>query len=503
MSFMGRLHGLCAKGALGFSLISLGGCGGGTNSGPGLLDPTRTGEAFSGPGVVQCESIRPQSEPDLMAWDAGSRAKLKQLHEQGVVAVRYRAEGCNVELEVLNCVGQEQYEFSAYSANETKLARSERDLYAELPIGAARFGGKVGAGRGLRTDYKLSGIKRLRAMRTYPESKLTGDCDRATHVVNTLYIGGFAMAAGQSESLAAGASVFGVGAGGSQTQSAQRLVEEGSAEACDVAQREGKEMPLCSVPLRVGLTPIEGRVDGSCPSGAKWDGKQCVVVASADAPSKSVDPPPAAPPAPRVQTDSEWRATLVNSIKSRRTTYATRSLAWSPDGRSAVFVENDPDPQYKGRRYRMFLVSRTSAEKEIATGQAPIWTPDGSGILFQLSVDRTFAYYEISSGKTSRLEPAAGFYYPMGFSEDWKTVYISKMASGERQSRVLAAPWSPLSACKATTELLGCLKFTAVPPGTQYTYLEPIVFPHKRETRTACEFPKVWMYSKAEGMHCG
>ncbi len=191
-----------------------------------------------------------------MGWDSGSRLNLKGLQEQGVVAVRYRAEGCNVELEVLNCVGVGEYTFSPYSASDTKIAKSARDLFAELPIGAARLSAKVGGGRALRTDYMLAGMLRLPVMSFYPAEKLKGDCARATHVVSTFYLGGFAMAVGESEKIGGGASLFGLGAGMAQDRSVERMATEGDADACGRAQKEAKREPLCNVPLRIGLVPL-------------------------------------------------------------------------------------------------------------------------------------------------------------------------------------------------------------------------------------------------------
>ena len=242
-------------------LVALGACGPSSITAPDLLEPETVGSAFGTgkPGV--CESVRPQTEPDLMGWDSGSRLKLKSLQEQGVVGVRYKAVGCNVELEVLQCVGKGvEYAFSPYSAKETKTAKSERDLFAELPIGAAKLGGKVGGGRALRTDYMLAGVLNIPVMKSFPPDKLEGQCDQATHVVSAMYLGGFAMVSGQTEKLEAEASFFGVGVGGSQDRTAERLASEGDAKACEAAQTAGKQEPLCSVPLRIGLTPVEGRV---------------------------------------------------------------------------------------------------------------------------------------------------------------------------------------------------------------------------------------------------
>jgi hypothetical protein len=277
-------------------LLTLAGaaCGGGAGIAPrpDLPKATETGDAFE--GGVKCSSVRAQTEPDLMAWDPGSRANLATLRRQGVVAVRYKAEGCNVELEVLsNCIGSAgKYSYAPYAATDTKIARNNQELYAELPIGAARLGGKLKGGRALRTDYLLVGMASLPIGSTYLASDLHGpDCERATHVVSRVYLGGFAMAAGEAGSLEAAASVFSAKAGGSTSEAVEHVAHEGIAEACETAQNEGTENAKCAVPLRVGLLPINGRAEGGCPPGSTFDGKQCVqrkVVTEVDCPPGSV-----------------------------------------------------------------------------------------------------------------------------------------------------------------------------------------------------------------------
>jgi len=271
---MARTHGV----ALGLLALGMAGaaCGPGAPLRPDLPKGTSTGEAFE--GGVKCSAVRPPTEPDLMGWDPGSRANLSMLRSQGVVAVRYRAEGCNVELEVLsNCIGTGKYSYSPYAATDTKIAHNAQELYAELPIGAARLGGKLRGGRALRTDYTLVGMQALPVGSAYAASDLRGpDCERATHVVSRMYLGGFAMVAGETSAIEAAVSVFGAKAGGAQAQSAEHVAREGVAEACDKAQSEGKENAQCAVPLRVGLLAIAGRADGGCPAGSTFDGKACV-----------------------------------------------------------------------------------------------------------------------------------------------------------------------------------------------------------------------------------
>lgn len=215
---------------------------------------------------VRCDAVQPQAAPDLMAWDSAARANLDRLRKQGVVAVRYEGKGCDVRLELLpNCKGAGNYRFSPYSARETKKARDATELFASLPLGANTLGGKVQQGRGLRTDAILVGTDALRADARATRASLRGpDCPRATHIVSTVYLGGFALEADEVKSLEARATVFGVGAGAATSSSAESLAREGDPAACEEALRSGKEHALCSVPLRVGLLALDGLAsDGS------------------------------------------------------------------------------------------------------------------------------------------------------------------------------------------------------------------------------------------------
>lgn len=248
--------------------------------------PASNEEAFGGPGMKTCSAVRPKEEPDLMAWDPGSRANLATKADSGVVPVRYVAKGCDVTLEVLsNCSGEGEYEFNPYSSTETKTAHNAQELFAELPLGAVRLQGKVKGDRALRTDYTLVGILALKGNTDYDPAKLTGsDCAKATHVVSRIYIGGFALVSGASSELDAAASYFVANAGGKNEAKAERVAFEGNPKQCQASQDEGVFKPGCNVPLRIGLLSIQGRGAGGftaeCPAGTKQEDGKCVVAVS-------------------------------------------------------------------------------------------------------------------------------------------------------------------------------------------------------------------------------
>ncbi len=223
------------------------------------VGPT-TGDAFN--SGVQCSAVRPQTEPDLMAWDPGSRATLRSVKAQGVVVVHYEAKGCDVQLHVLpNCVAKGSYQFEPYSATETKLARNVSELFAELPLGAAKLSANLKGSRAVRTDYMMAGVESVKIGTAWKREELVGECQDATHVVSKIYVGGFGLAAGEARELEGGASVFimpmvAVGGGAKTQSSVEHIQHEGVAEACEDAQKKGIASPQCSVPLRVALMSL-------------------------------------------------------------------------------------------------------------------------------------------------------------------------------------------------------------------------------------------------------
>ncbi len=235
------------------TLLALAGVSGCTDL---RLDPNPLGD--------ECVAGQPPREPDLMRWRADNRAQLALIRSQGVVAVRYQPKGCDLDLEVLpDCVGTKKYTFAPYSANDTKTSHNDSELRANFPIGGdASVGAHFKDGDAIRTDLQIAGVMALPAGELYSRDDLKGlDCDRATHVVARIYLGGFSIVAGKSQTIQGGASFFGAELSALKSRGVERVTTEGELPACERARAEGKEMATCNVPLRVGLLPLGTRND--------------------------------------------------------------------------------------------------------------------------------------------------------------------------------------------------------------------------------------------------
>jgi hypothetical protein len=225
-------------------------------------EASRGGDGLSG---VDCSAVNLPAEPDVTAWDATSRAQLDKLRRQGVVAVRYEAHGCDVSLELLpQCVGpKNRYVYSALSETDTKIARNARELFAQLPLGAATLSGFLDGRHAFRMDAKLVGAVGLPEGSTITEYDLVGpECKRATHVVGAIYVGGFAMATVDSRFVNTNNLITSVGP-------IEGVTREGSLPICERAEKERIELPGCSVPLRVALIPIDRQGAGAVSSPKK------------------------------------------------------------------------------------------------------------------------------------------------------------------------------------------------------------------------------------------
>lgn len=217
-----------------------------------------TAAAFGDATLGACPANRSEPQLDLMALSGGDRATMKLLRYSGVVPIRYEVKDCAANMVLLpNCIGEGAYFYTPHSIVDRKVMRDSAELHALLPLGAASLESSVTGDRALRTDFEVVGIASLPPGTIYGAHNLRGtDCERATHIIHRLYVGGFSMAGAKKTDIDAGASWFGIGASGQTTSVREGLLTEGNPVQCKKAIENGLPTHMCDVPVRVDLLKI-------------------------------------------------------------------------------------------------------------------------------------------------------------------------------------------------------------------------------------------------------
>ena len=219
---------------------------------PNLADQASKAPEFNPKGETKCGVAKSQAEPLIVEWPSSARAKLEALSRTGVVAVHYS--GCEMEV-LASCNAPGKYGYTAITPKHDHVAiRNADDLYANIPLGAARLEGKLE--RAGELDVDMSIVGRYASDRAVVRSdELQGpDCSKATHVVTALTVGAFDFSAGSSAAVGGGVktAIGGVGAGGN-SQSAQELLNsDGTMASCTGAKTsDGKPPDGCGAILRL------------------------------------------------------------------------------------------------------------------------------------------------------------------------------------------------------------------------------------------------------------
>lgn len=227
---------------LGASLI-LAGCPSSPGSTAGIVRPNPKLDP-----AAKCGQL----EPLVVEWDPAARGRLESLRTQGLVAVHY--EGC--DLRVLDCHATGKYAYAAFTPKDQTVAMRDKDsLYANLPVGAASLESKLAAKGELNADLKLVGRYAFERASVRAD-ELTGDCDRATHIVSAMTVGAFKLLAGGSSEVSGGARVFGAGAGGSSESMREELTRDGDPATCKGKPGDPDPPFGCGALIRLELSPI-------------------------------------------------------------------------------------------------------------------------------------------------------------------------------------------------------------------------------------------------------
>jgi hypothetical protein len=200
---------------------------------------------------ARCKVAASASSPLVTEWPASQKAHLEGLTAHQAVAVAYS--GCELRI-VDECHLPGRYTWRRTTpATDTLEIDNADDLWAKLPIGAAGLEGELARSGRLAVRTTVSGQLELDGLDAAQGAK-DASCAGVTHVISAVSVGAFRLLSGASGSAKAGASAYGVGAGGGASREEQVMREAGDPSAC-VA--EGDAAPRnCASPIQLFLQPF-------------------------------------------------------------------------------------------------------------------------------------------------------------------------------------------------------------------------------------------------------
>jgi len=196
-----------------------------------------------------------RSRPLIVEWPSTDRASLESAAQRGLVVVRYL--GCEMEL-LPRCHAQGQYAYTPVTQQSDRISiRNLDDLYANVPLGAAKLEGELSERGELNVDMVIVGTYDAPQAHQVQRSQLEGDCRGATHMVSAMTAGAFAFYSGAGTTAGGGVGAFGLGGGAKHEASRSMLSQSGNARACQTASREDTAPPEgCGALLRVEVVEL-------------------------------------------------------------------------------------------------------------------------------------------------------------------------------------------------------------------------------------------------------
>ncbi len=268
------------------ALTFLAACGGGSppptmQGKKGMLDQTAV--------AAKCqEASKEHDRPFVVEWDATDLASFEARAKQETVFVKYS--GCKLQVMYecstagLKTLGT--YDTPSWTSGTVQGfdIKSEGELYAKLPLGAATLGGRVAAGETLHLKYFVAGVVQATREGFYrSELDKFPECKEATHFVWAYNLGAFELETSQTQSAEAEATgPGGIGAGGKTKHEEASLGHGGDLKSCSSSSQQ-----QCRVPIRIALRKIK---EGPDPAG------QAAPMTAGGVPGAPPGGPPGSPP---------------------------------------------------------------------------------------------------------------------------------------------------------------------------------------------------------------
>ena len=208
---------------------------------------------FAPEGQTKCGVRASASKPLIVEWPSAERGELEARSRDGAVVVRY--DSC--EMEVLpGCSLPAAYRFQPFTPKRDNIViQNEDELWARIPVGAARLEGKLARYGQLTVDMTMVGRYTL-DQPSVPRTALQGDCGDATHLVTAATVGAFEFYAGTTGQAGAAVEVGNAGAGVSRTKTHETLTQDGNPTACATKGAPDGPPLQCGAFIRLEVTPL-------------------------------------------------------------------------------------------------------------------------------------------------------------------------------------------------------------------------------------------------------
>lgn len=201
------------------------------------------------------------ARPFVIEWDGTDISSFESRATTDVIFVRY--EGCNLQV-IDTCTNDDvRGSLGAYgpvdwtSGSVEKVdIMNEDELYAKLPLGANTIGARVQGGERFHMEYFVSGTRKATRPAVYRGDldKLPG-CRGVTHFVYAYNVGAFALGSFSKLDGSAGATIWGIGAGGSKKN--ESAIEKQGGVLASCRGESASEAATCKVPIRLALREVE------------------------------------------------------------------------------------------------------------------------------------------------------------------------------------------------------------------------------------------------------
>lgn len=203
---------------------------------------------------AKCSVMKSAKEPLIIEWPATQRAKLEAMAGRGAIAVRY--DGCEMEV-MAGCRVPRGYAYTATTRQKERInIKDEDELYARLPLGAARLSANLEKAGELNVSMTIVGTFETDRSLVHRD-ELEGACGGATHVVDALIVGAFEFYAGAQAEVGAEGGVGEVGAGAKSAAEKSMLRTAGEEKSCETSTDSDEAPPDgCGALLRVEVSMI-------------------------------------------------------------------------------------------------------------------------------------------------------------------------------------------------------------------------------------------------------